>query len=88
MTLAEQTLQEYEKAEPALLLSAKQTAKALGVSRTTLYALNSSGHLPQSVKLGGRTLWRAAELMAWVSCEPPCPSRERWEQIRGKNCEK
>lgn len=54
MTLAEQTLQEYEKAEPALLLSAAKTAKLLGVGRTALYALNSSGRLPLPVRLGGR----------------------------------
>jgi excisionase family DNA binding protein len=89
MTLAEQTLQEYEKAEPALLLSAAKTAKLLGVGRTALYALNSSGRLPLPVRLGGRVLWRRAELEEWVSSEPPCPNREKWELIkRNKDGEK
>jgi len=80
--LAEQTLQKYEKAEPALLLSAAKTAALLGIGRTALYALHSSGRLPMPVRLGGRVLWRRTEIEAWTACEPPCPNREKWEAIK------
>jgi len=86
--LAEQTFS-GEKADPALLLSATKTAALLGIGRTALYALNSSGRLPLPVRLGGRVLWRRAELAAWTACEPPCPNREKWELIkRSKDGEK
>jgi len=71
------------KIEP-LLLSAIETAKLLGIGRTALYALHSSGRLPLPVRLGGRTLWRRDEIAAWVTCEPPCPSREKWDQIKAQ----
>jgi excisionase family DNA binding protein len=75
--------------EQPLLLSAVEAAALLGIGRTALYALNSSGRLPLPVRLGGRVLWRRAELAAWTACEPPCPSREKWELIkRGKDGEK
>jgi excisionase family DNA binding protein len=76
-------------AEQSLLLSAGQTAALLGVGRTTLYALHSSGRLPLPVRLGGRVLWRRAEIEAWIMSEPPCPNREKWELIkRSKDGEK
>jgi len=75
--------------EQPLLLSAVEAAALLGIGRTQLYALNSSGRLPLPVRLGGRVLWRRAELAAWVSSEPPCPNREKWELIKwNKNIEK
>jgi len=78
-----------ENTEPALLLSAVKTAELLGIGRTSLYALHSSGRLPLPVKLNGRILWRRAEIVAWTACEPPCPNREKWELIkRSKNNEK
>jgi len=88
MTLAEKTFP-GENTERPLLLSAAKTAELLGVGRTSLYALHSSGRLPLPVRLGGRVLWRRAELEEWVSSEPPCPNRERWELIkRSKDGEK
>jgi excisionase family DNA binding protein len=75
--------------EQPLLLSAVEAAGLLGIGRTQLYALHSSGRLPLPVRLGGRVLWRRAELAAWTACEPPCPSREKWEAIkRSKDGEK
>ena len=66
-----------------LLLSATQAARALGISRTTLYGLHSSGRLgPLPVKLGRRTLWSVDELKRWV--EAGCPPRDKW---RPANCQ-
>jgi len=65
-----------------LLLSVSEAASVLGISRATLYALHSSGRLPLPVKLGRRTLWRFAELRAWLSARNPktglLPTRQQW----------
>lgn len=57
-----------------LLLSAGEAASVLGISRSALYALHSSGRLPLPVKLGRRTLWRAEELRNWTRAG--CPTRK------------
>lgn len=65
-----------------LLLSAGEAAQTLGISRSLFYGLHSSGQIgPMPVKLGGRVLYRRAELEKWVRAG--CPARERWEQVRG-----
>jgi len=71
-----------EVIEKPLLLSAGQTASLLGIGRTTLYGMSSSGALgPMPIRLSGRVLWRRDELAEWVSCG--CPNRERWQIMRG-----
>jgi len=69
-----------ENTEPALLLSAVKTAELLGIGRTSLYALHSSGRLPMPVRLNHRVLWCRAELEDWTKAG--CPDRERWELIK------
>ena len=64
-----------------ILLSAVETAALLNISRTSLYALHSSGRLPLPVHLGRRTLWNFEELRAWT--QAGCPAREKWVQIKG-----
>lgn len=64
-----------------LLLSANEAAQLLGISRSALYALHSSGRVPLPLKLGRRSLWSFEELRAWVSAG--CPSREKWVQVKG-----
>jgi len=60
-----------------LLLDAKQAASILGISRTLLYSMHSSGQLgPLPVRLGRRALWRHDELKDWVVAG--CPSRRLW----------
>jgi excisionase family DNA binding protein len=59
-----------------LLLDAKQAAALLGIGKTHLYALHSSGKIPLPVRLGRRTLWRAEELKSWISAG--CPTRQKW----------
>jgi len=63
----------------ALLVGAAEAAALCGVSRSTWWALHSSGRVPLPVRLGGRTLWRRAELEEWVAAG--CPARVRWEEI-------
>lgn len=54
-----------------LLLTAAAVAKRLGVSKATVWRLRDSGRLPQPVKVGSLTRWRAAELEHWI--EEGCP---------------
>lgn len=65
----------------AVLLSAEQTAELLGgFSQSHLWQLHSQGRIPKPVKLGRRTLWVRAELLAYV--EAGCPNRQRWEAMK------
>lgn len=66
---------------PPLLLGAKAAAELCGVSMRTWWALNSAGKTPLPVRLGGRTLWRTAEIAAWI--EAGCPARDRWHSMKG-----
>ena len=59
-----------------LLLGAKATATMLGIGKSLLWSLHSAGKVPQPVKLGKRTLWRRAELEAWMAAG--CPNRDKW----------
>ena len=61
----------------SLLLSAEDAAALLGIGRTLLYSMHSSGRLgPLPVKLGRRALWNRREIVAWVAAG--CPAREQW----------
>ena len=64
-----------------LLLSDKEVAELLGIGRTLLWGLHTTGRLPLPVKLGRRTLWNFEELKRWTVAG--CPSRQKWEIIKG-----
>ena len=66
----------YAATMPAgpLLLGADQAARLCGVSRRTWWSLHAAGKTPLPVRLGRRTLWRAAELDGWIAAG--CPARE------------
>jgi predicted DNA-binding transcriptional regulator AlpA len=60
-----------------LLIDAGGVAVLLGVSRRTVYSMQSTGELgPMALTVGGRKLWRTAELSEWVA--EGCPRREVW----------
>lgn len=59
-----------------MLLDAREAARVCGVSRSHFLAMHSAGKVPLPVRLGRRTLWRGAELAAWI--EADCPARDRW----------
>jgi predicted DNA-binding transcriptional regulator AlpA len=65
-----------------LLVTANQAASMCGRSVRTWRAWDSSGRIPSPIRIGSSTLWRAAELQAWV--EAGCPSREEWESLQGE----
>jgi len=59
-----------------LLLSDTQAARVLGIGRTLFLQLDSSGRIPQAVRLGKRKLWRTRELESWV--DMGMPNRDQW----------
>jgi len=59
-----------ENADP-LLLSIEQTGKLLNIPRRTLYHLMNAGSLPPSFRLGGRRVFRRADLEKWVGLGMP-----------------
>lgn len=63
-----------------LLLTAKQSAAICGKSLRTWRTWDSAGWIPQPVRIGRSTLWRADELRDWVAAG--CPRREEWEARR------
>jgi predicted DNA-binding transcriptional regulator AlpA len=65
-----------------LLLDAIEVAELLGIGRSLLYAMHSSGQLgPMPLKLGRCTRWRLDELERWV--EAGCPPRVKWLEGKG-----
>lgn len=66
---------------PALLVDAKTAARLCGLGKTCWYALHASGRVPMPIRLGRAVRWDRRELEAWASAG--CPSRERWQAIRG-----
>ena len=55
----------------SLLIGAEEVAEMLNVSERTLWRLLSAGKLPQPVRIGRNTRWRAAEVREWVERECP-----------------
>jgi predicted DNA-binding transcriptional regulator AlpA len=65
-----------------LLVSAPEAAKLCAISKASWHRLNSAGKIPASIPLGGRVLWRFAELKDWV--QAGCPDRKSWELLQGR----
>jgi prophage regulatory protein len=63
-----------------LCLGADEVAALLGIGKTLLYELDSTGKIPPPLKLGNRCVWAIAELRSWVAAG--CPDRQRWQTLR------
>ena len=64
---------------PAVLLSADDArAYCGGLAKSTWCDFDQRGVIPAPVRIGGRVLWRRADLDAWV--ERSCPGRARFEE--------
>lgn len=62
---------------PALLIPARFASAMCGKSLRTWWAWDSAGLIPRPIRIGRSTLWRTAELKAWVKAG--CPRRAEWE---------
>src|SRR5262245_54826392 len=60
-----------------LLVNTDQAAALCAISPASWFRLKSDGKTPAPVKLGGRTLYRLADLKLWVSLG--CPDRKTFE---------
>jgi predicted DNA-binding transcriptional regulator AlpA len=64
-----------------LLIPAPEAARLCGLSPATWHRLRSAGKIgPTPVRLGGRVLWRVADLRAWT--DAGCPDRRTWEALQ------
>ena len=69
--------------EERLLVSAKEAASLLSVSRAKFYSMFSTGRLgPLPVSFGKAQRWSTCELRRWVDCG--CPNRDKWVELKGK----
>lgn len=50
-----------------LLLTDREVAGLLSISRRTVWRLTSTGELPKPIKLGRASRWRRADLEAFIS---------------------
>jgi predicted DNA-binding transcriptional regulator AlpA len=56
-----------ELADPNALLSVKQVAAMTTLAKNTLYTWQKQGKPPQGFRLGGRLVYRAAVVEAWLA---------------------
>lgn len=58
----------------------KELAKYLHRSIATTYRDDELGRIPAPIQLGGRQVWRRAEIDSWL--EAGAPPRDEWEARR------
>ena len=63
-----------------LLLTAREAASLCGKALRTWRTWDAAGLIPQPIRIGRSTLWRADELRAWVAAG--CPKRRDWESMQ------
>lgn len=63
-----------------ILVTARQAASLIAKSLRTWRAWDAAGLIPRPVRIGRSTLWRVAELQAWI--DAGCPRRAEWEARR------
>lgn len=66
-----------EHSKTQLLISAKELAQTLGLSKRQIHRLNSCGKLPAPVRIGGSIRWVQDEISAWI--DAGCPDRQTRE---------
>lgn len=64
------------------LIDAAAAARLAGMSKASWWRLHSAAKCPAPVKVSGKTMWKRAELVAWIKAD--CPDRKAWEALRGR----
>jgi predicted DNA-binding transcriptional regulator AlpA len=64
------------------LISAKQLAEKLCLSKRQIFRLNSLGKLPAPIRIGGSVRWKESEIAAWLAAG--APDRKRAKAVRPK----
>ena len=68
---------ERPEAQPPLVADARRLARLLDCGVRTLRTWDSAGKLPAPLRIGGRVVWRVAEIDDWLAAG--APTREVWE---------
>ena len=66
------------------LLSAKELAKMLSLSKRQIFRLDSCGKIPAPIRIGGSVRWSAAEISAWLATG--APDRKTWKALKQAGC--
>jgi predicted DNA-binding transcriptional regulator AlpA len=62
-----------------LVVDARRLARLLCAGIRTVRTWDAAGKLPAPCRIGGRVLWRVAEIRAWLTAG--APDRETWAAI-------
>ena len=60
-----------------LVVDARRLARLLCCGIRTVRTWDSAGKLPKPIRIGGRVVWRVAEIRAWLAAG--APNRDVWE---------
>lgn len=60
-----------------LVVDARRLAKLLCAALRTVRSWDAAGKLPMPLRIGGRVVWRVAEIKAWLAAG--APDRATWE---------
>jgi prophage regulatory protein len=63
-----------------LVVDARRLAKLLCAGVRTVRTWDAGGKLPEPLRIGGRVVWRVAEIRACLAAG--APTRETWAAIR------
>lgn len=64
-----------------LVVDARRLAKLLCAGVRTVRTWDAAGKLPAPIRIGGRVVWRIAEIKAWLAAG--APNRAEWEARTG-----
>ena len=62
------------------LISAKELARMLSLSKRQVFRLNSCGKIPAPIRIGGAVRWSAEEISAWLAAG--APDRRTWDAMK------
>lgn len=63
------------------LLTAKDLAMRLSLSKRQVFRLNSCGKLPRPLRIAGSTRWVESTIAEWLKCG--APDRRTFEALQG-----
>jgi predicted DNA-binding transcriptional regulator AlpA len=63
-----------------LVVDARRLARLLCCGLRTVRTWDAGGRLPAPIRIGGRVVWRVAEIRAWLAAG--APDRQTWAAIR------
>ncbi|MFO0842096.1 MAG: hypothetical protein U0797_06795 [Gemmataceae bacterium] len=63
-----------------LVVDARRLARLLCCGLRTVRSWDAAGRLPAPIRIGGRVVWRVAEVRAWL--DAGAPDRAAWTAMR------